>query len=97
MYLSTTWRKKMYCLIYTDELGGRVIEKFSKFGNGYQNLKEANKKLIELKNNGARGGAIYREPFHSTADRKALVSYFGDGSYWDNVSKSDPSVRKKKA
>ena len=86
----------MYCVIYTDKLGGRIMVKFDKFGNGFQNYSEACEYLYELKEGGARGGAIYEEPFHSTADKKALVRYFGKGTYWDNVSKKDPSVEVKR-
>ena len=41
---------------------------------------------------------IYRADsrFHSTADEKYLVKWWGDGSYWDNKSKKDSSLLKKK-
>lgn len=34
--------------------------------------------------------------FHSTADEKYLIKWWGEGSYWDNKSKGDPSLLKKK-
>lgn len=34
--------------------------------------------------------------FHSTADEKYLVKWWGDGSYWDNMSKENPELLDKK-
>jgi hypothetical protein len=34
--------------------------------------------------------------FHSTADTSAIVAFWGDGSYTDNVSKKDPKLAAKK-
>jgi predicted DNA-binding WGR domain protein len=34
--------------------------------------------------------------FHSTADTNAIVAFWGDGSYTDNVSKRDPKLAAKK-
>lgn len=34
--------------------------------------------------------------FHSTSDESRLVKWWGDGSYWDNRSKKDPDLLKKK-
>lgn len=34
--------------------------------------------------------------FHSTADTDAIVAFWGDGSYTDNVSKKDPKLAAKK-
>ena len=34
--------------------------------------------------------------FHSTADEKYLVKWWGDGSYWDNMSKKNPELLDKK-
>ena len=33
--------------------------------------------------------------FHSTADEKYLVKWWGEDSYWGNKSKRDPELRKK--
>tara|TARA_B100000579_G_C22847650_1_gene865360 strand:+ start:4912 stop:5154 length:243 start_codon:yes stop_codon:yes gene_type:complete len=79
----------MYCIIYTDKLGGRIMLKSS-------NYIKAIDKLIEVKQKGARDGAVYKEPFHSTTQEKPLCCFFGSGSYWDNVSKEDNKVEKKR-
>jgi hypothetical protein len=34
--------------------------------------------------------------FHSTADDKYLIAWYGDGSYWDNRSKKEPKLLSKK-
>lgn len=41
---------------------------------------------------------IYRADggFHSTADEKYLVKWWGDGTYWDNKSKKELLLLKKK-
>ena len=79
----------MYEIIYTMKLGGRISIK-------EDNLVVAKGILSYIKNRGDREGAIYKNPFHSTTDKKALVLWFGDDSYWDNVSKSDESILDKK-
>ena len=79
----------MYCIIYTDKLGGRIMTKVSR-------SKKAYFELLRLKEGGAREGAVYKEPFHSTTDKKALCYYFGAGSYWDNVSKENSKVLEKR-
>ena len=79
----------MYEIIYTMKHGGRILLK-------EKDLSVAKAHLNFIKIRGDREGAIYKTPFHSTTDEKALVLWFGQGSYWDNVSKSDKSVLGKK-
>ena len=79
----------MYEIIYSMKNGGRVLDRIKDFS-------KAKKRLLDLKHRGDREGAIYKMPFHSTTDRKALVLWFGEQSYWDNVSKEDQSVLDKK-
>lgn len=42
--------------------------------------------------------ALYKNNtgFHSTADDTYLVKWWGEGSYWDNISKENPEVLSKK-
>jgi hypothetical protein len=41
---------------------------------------------------------IYKDDFnfHSTASEDHLIAWWGDGSYWDNVSKKHPELEEKK-
>ena len=79
----------MYEIIYTMKGGGRILltEK---------NLSVAKAHLSFIKIRGDREGAIYKTPYYSTTDEKALVLWFGENSYWDNVSKKDKSILDKK-
>ena len=79
----------MFYIVITDKLGGRTAQKA-------KSRKEAFFVLSTLKKNGAREASIFKEPFHSTTDEKALVAFFGKGSYWDNVSKERESVKFKR-
>ena len=79
----------MFYVVITDELGGRTAQRA-------KTRREAFFLLSRLKGGGAREAAIFKEPFHSTADEKALVAFFGKGSYWDNVSKKKESVKFKR-
>ena len=79
----------MFYIVITDKLGGRTAQRA-------KSRKEAFFVLSTLKENGAREAAIFKEPFHSTTDEKALVAFFGKGSYWDNVSKESDSVKFKR-
>ncbi len=78
----------MYCIIYTDKLNCRIMEKVRSY-------KKAIKTLEDLRSS-ATEAALYREPFHTSTDKTALLSWFGEGSYWDNVSKKDPKVKEKR-
>ena len=78
-----------YYIVVTDKLGGRFAEKA-------KTKKEALFSLHLFRKRGAREVSIYRQPFHSTTDQKALVAFCGEGSYWDNVSKEDKSLEEKR-
>jgi len=80
----------MFAVIFTDALGGRIMRKCKTEAEGIKNLQT-------LKDTGARCGALYREPFHTTIDKKALISWFGGrGDYWTNVSAKDKKVADKR-
>ena len=72
------------------------VRAFKKFGNEKQAIAFA-KDLIKSKRSlqfvdvfNANNG------FHSTADTNAIVAFWGDGSYTDNVSKGDEKLAAKK-
>lgn len=76
---------------YSD--GMRQMKKFNNYDDAVQFSKEIitnNPKLkhIDIYNND--GG------FNSTAQEDKLLSWWGDGSYWDNVSKKNPELLNKK-
>jgi len=48
----------------------------------------SNKKLRDI--------AVYRPGMHSTTQTELVVSFWGEGSYLDNVSKKDPALAAKK-
>lgn len=63
------------------------------------NLKRATIFAKELsKRQGMKEVEIFKATpgFHSTTQDEFLVSWWGDGSYWDNVSKKNPEILKKK-
>jgi hypothetical protein len=76
---------------YSD--GVRAMKKFSDKNKAIafmQDKIENNKNLKEI--------AVYKagSNFHSTADVDAVVAWWGDGSYLDNVSKKDSTLAGKK-
>ena len=80
----------MFYIVITDGGGGR-------FADMAKTIKEANFILNYHKKKGAKEGAIHKEPFYTTVDKKTLVSFFAEsGCYWDNVSKKDPSINEKR-
>lgn len=58
----------------------------------------AEKLINEISMKPMKEWALYKNDidFHSTADEKYLVKWWGKGSYWDNMSKSNPELLKKK-
>ena len=79
----------LYYIVVSDKLNCRFADKA-------KTEQEALFALHIFRKRGAKEVAVYRQPFHSTTDKKALVCFCGEGSYWDNVSKKDPSVEKKR-
>ena len=79
----------LYYIVVSDKLNCRFADKA-------KTEQEALFALHIFRKRGAKEVAIYRQPFHSTTDEKALVAFCGDGSYWDNVSKKNESVEKKR-
>jgi hypothetical protein len=76
---------------YSD--GVRGSQKFADKGKALAFAKD------KIKNSkGLQDIAIYNASsgFHSTADDKYLLAWWGDGSYWDNVSKNDDGIKSKK-
>lgn len=79
----------LYYIVVSDKLNCRFADKA-------KTEKEALFHLHLFRKRGAKEVSIYKEPFCSTTDKKALVAFCGEGSYWDNVSKEDPSVERKR-
>jgi hypothetical protein len=76
---------------YSD--GVRSAKKFKSYAKALSFAKElidSNPKLQHVEVFNAGSG------FHSTADPKYLLKWWGDRSYFDNLSKEDPSLIKKK-
>lgn len=71
------------------------IRKMDK-ANDVKSAMQIAKKLIEKP--GIRDLAIFnaKPGFHSTAQDEYLIGWWGEGSYWDNVSKKDKEILKKK-
>ena len=78
-----------YYVVVSDLLGGR-------FAVNAKTAKEADFVFHFHKSKKARSLEIYQQPFHSTTDEKALIKFCGKGSYWDNVSKNNPKINKKR-
>ena len=76
---------------YSD--GIRSVQKFNDKNKALSFAKEKIKK-----GSGLKDIAVYNATsgFHSTADEKYLIAWWGDGSYWDNVSKRDEDIKAKK-
>lgn len=72
------------------------VRSFKKFNNQRQAIDFAkdlikNKKSLQFVDVFNAGSG-----FHSTADTDAIVAFWGDGSYTDNVAKKDPKLAAKK-
>ena len=78
-----------FYVVVSDLLGGR-------FAVNAKTAKEADFIFHLHKSKKARSVEIYQQPFHSTTDEKALIKFYGKGSYWDNVSKRKPEINKKR-
>ena len=78
-----------FYVVVSDRLGGR-------FAIRAKTEKEADFVLHFHKSKDANSVEIYRQPFHSTTDQRALVKFYGNGSYWDNVSKENPKINEKR-
>lgn len=79
----------MFYVVVSNKGGGR-------FADRAKTLREAEMLLVLHKNRGAREVEVYREPLYSTTDQKALVWFYGKDSYWDNVSKENNELEKKR-
>ena len=80
-----------YEVIFSD--GVKQKDNFNRYDQAIDFVKDkifSNPKLREI--------AIYSDTdgFHSTTQEDKLVSWWGDGSYWDNVSKKNPELLNKK-
>lgn len=80
-----------YEVHYSD--GVRASQKFADKGKAIAFAKDKIKS-----GKGLQDIAVYNASsgFHSTADDKYLVAWWGNGSYWDNISKNDDEVKAKK-
>lgn len=76
---------------YSDGVRG-----MQKFNDKSKALSFAKDKIKNGK--GLKDIAVYNAAsgFHSTSDEKYLIAWWGDGSYWDNVSKDDKDIKAKK-
>jgi hypothetical protein len=79
----------MLYITVTDKNGGR-------FSHRVNTKEQAIEFLNHQKNKQARSVDIFAEPFHSTTDQKALVAFYGNGSYWDSMGKSYPHINAKR-
>tara|TARA_B100000683_G_scaffold260263_1_gene284897 strand:+ start:459 stop:704 length:246 start_codon:yes stop_codon:yes gene_type:complete len=79
----------MYYIVVTNKGGGR-------FAENARTECEAFVYLNTHKNRGAQSVDIYREPVWNTTEEKSLVAFYGNGSYWDNLSKKKESLNKKR-
>ena len=78
-----------YEVIYSD--GVSAIKKFRNEKQALDFMKKtiaSNKKLRDI--------AVYKPGMHSTTQTELVVSFWGDGSYLDNVSKRDEDLAAKK-
>ncbi len=78
-----------FYVVVSDLLGGRFAVKA-------KTAKEADFVFHFHKSKKAKSVEIYQEPFHSTTDENALIKFYGKGSYWDNVSKNNARVNRKR-
>ena len=78
-----------YEVIYSD--GISAMKKFRTEAQALDFMKKtiaSNKKLRDI--------AVYKPGMHSTTQTELVVSFWGNGSYLDNVSKRDPKLAAKK-
>ena len=78
-----------YEVIYSD--GISAMKKFRSEAQALAFMKKtiaSNKKLRDI--------AVYKPGMHSTTQTELVVSFWGNGSYLDNVSKRDPKLAAKK-
>ena len=78
-----------YEVIYSD--GVSAMKKFRTEAQALDFMKKtiaSNKKLRDI--------AVYKPGMHSTTQTELVVSFWGNGSYLDNVSKKDPELAAKK-
>ena len=78
-----------YEVIYSD--GVSAMKKFRSEAKALDFMKKtiaSNKKLRDI--------AVYRPGMYSTTQTELVVSFWGNGSYLDNVSKKDPKLAAKK-
>ena len=78
-----------YEVIYSD--GISAMKKFRTESQALDFMKKtiaSNKKLRDI--------AVYKPGMHSTTQTELVVSFWGNGSYLDNVSKKDPKLAAKK-
>jgi len=78
-----------YEVIYSD--GISAMKKFRSESQALDFMKKtiaSNKKLRDI--------AVYKPGMHSTTQTELVVSFWGNGSYLDNVSKRDPKLAAKK-
>jgi DNA-directed RNA polymerase subunit K/omega len=78
-----------YEVIYSD--GISAMKKFRSEAQAIDFMKKeiaSNKKLRDI--------AVYKPGMHSTTQTELVVSFWGNGSYLDNVSKKDPKLAAKK-
>ena len=78
-----------FYVVVSDRLGGR-------FAVSARTEREASFVMQVHINKKAQCVEIYRTPFHSTTDEKALLKFYGKDTYWDNVSKKKPSLNQKR-
>ena len=78
-----------FYVIVSNKLGGR-------FAVNARTEQEASFVMQVHINKKAQSVEIYTTPFYSTTDERALLKFYGNGTYWDNVSKQKPSLNKKR-
>ena len=85
-----TMLSKSYEIIYSDGIRQKKTAK---------DISSAKKIAKELTNKpNMKDVEIFKSSpgFHSTTQEEYLIAWWGDGSYWDNMSKKNPELLKKK-
>lgn len=88
-YIEESTVNENYEVIYSD--GVSQLRKFRSESQAIAFMKKeikSNKKLREI--------AVYKPGMHSTTQTELVVTFWGDGSYLDNVSKRDEELAAKK-
>jgi len=88
-YVEESAVSENYEVIYSD--GVSAMKKFRSEAQALDFMKKeiaSNKKLRDI--------AVYKPGMHSTTQTELVVSFWGNGSYLDNVSKKDPKLAAKK-